>query len=117
MPGNADRSLALQLLTAAVAAAGKAGKAAVAERLGYGRSLISRVLSPNDKAGMSNALAQRVIDIYHVIPVCPATGATQPRAECLRLASSPAPMHHPTAMRNWRICQTCAHKPRLENAQ
>lgn len=113
MSSNADRALALQLLTAAVA---ESSKAAVAERLGYGRPMISRVLSPNDKTGMSDALAHRVIDIYHVIPACPATGAQQPRAECLRLANSPAPTHHPAAMRTWKTCQTCAHKPTKEGS-
>lgn len=112
MAPNADHALALQLLVAAVEAAGD--KATVAARLGYGRSMISRVLSPNDKTGMSDALAHRVIDIYHVIPACPATGGEQPRAECIRLATSRAPMHHPAAMRTWKTCQTCPHKPAPE---
>ena len=105
------RDLALQLLTAAVAAAGKKGKAAVAIRLGYGRALISRVLSPNDPLQLSDKLADRIIDRFHVIPECPATNQAQPRSECLRLSHGHAPMHNPLSMRIWRACQTCPHKP------
>lgn len=112
MASNAvDRDLARQLLVQAVANDPK-GKAGVAARLGnYGRSMISRVLSPADKAGLSEALARRVIDVYHVVPVCPSTGAEQPRSECIRLVSGKAPMHNPAAMRTWKSCQTCPHKP------
>lgn len=106
-----DIALATRLLQEAIEAAGKKGKAAVAARLGYGRSLLSRVLSPNDKLEMSPALAQRVIDRFHVIPQCPATNLEQPRSECLRLSSGKAPTHNPLAMRIWKTCQTCPHKP------
>lgn len=112
---NTDkRAIALQLLTAAVIDAGKKGKAAVASRLGYGRALISRVLSPNDPLEMSEKLADKVIDVYHVIPRCPATEQEQPRSECQRLSSGPAPMQNPMSMRIWRTCQTCSHKPEGE---
>lgn len=114
MANNAvDRDLAMRLLVAAVAAAGPEGKAAVSRRLGkgFGRSLLSRVLSPNDSLQISEKLAARVIDVYHVIPACPATGGEQPRSECHRLARGKAPMHNPMAMRIWKTCQTCAHKP------
>lgn len=113
MASNApDLALARQLLLAAVAADPK-GKAGVARRLGdgCGRSLLSRVLSENDPLGMSDKLAARVIDRYHVIPSCPATGQEQPRAECLRLSAGKAPTHNPQAMRIWKTCQSCAHKP------
>lgn len=108
---NDKLALARQLLIEAVADAGKKGKAAVAARLGYGRSMISRVLSPNDPLEISAALADRVIDRYHVIPVCPATNQPQPRLECLRLNAAKAPMHNPLAMRIWKECQTCPNKP------
>ncbi|WP_153116056.1 XRE family transcriptional regulator [Rhodocyclus tenuis] len=107
-----DRALAERLLIAAVADAGRAGKAAVAARLGYGRALISRTLSPSDPLGMSDALAERVIATYHRIEHCPGTGDEQPRAECLRIAGlERAPMHNPAAMRVWKACQTCPNKP------
>ncbi len=107
------RTLALQLLAAAVSAAGKKGKSAVAIRLGYGRALISRVLSPNDPLEMSDKLADRIIDRLHIIPACPATDQQQPRSECIRIAGSAAPMHNPLAMRIWKVCQTCPHKPEV----
>ncbi|WP_374342642.1 hypothetical protein [Azonexus sp.] len=105
----------MRLLAEAISAAGKKGKAAVAARLGYGRSLVSRVMSPNDSLQMSDDLARRVIDRYHVIPECPATQQEQPRSECLRLSSGPAPTHNPLAMRIWRNCQTCPHKPEIHS--
>lgn len=107
-----DRELALQLLTAAVAADPN-GKAGVGRQLGrgFGRSLISRVLSPKDPLQISDALATRVIDVYHVIPICPATRTQQARSECLRITRSKAPTHNPLAMRIWKTCQTCSHKP------
>lgn len=108
---SVDRDLATRLLREAVKAAGKKGKAAVAARLGYGRALISRVLSPNDELEISEALARRVIDVYHVIPQCPATGTEQQRSECSRLSQGKAPMHNPMAMRIWKTCQNCQHKP------
>ena len=107
------RELALQLLTAAVAAAGTKGKAAVAIQLGYSRPLISRVLSPNAPLELSDKLADRIIDRFHVIPECPATLQKQPRSECLRLSRGAAPMHNPLSMRIWRTCQTCPNKPEV----
>lgn len=114
---SVKRSLALQLLTAAVDAAGKGGKASVAKHLGYGRALISRVLSPNDPLDISAPLIDRVIERYHVIPLCPATGQAQPVAECYRLNAGKAPMHNPAAMQVWKKCQTCAHKPKEGEAK
>lgn len=115
MPDTFDRDLALRLLTTAVATDPK-GKAGVAEKLGYGRTLISRVLSPNDPLEVSEKLAKRVIDVFHVIPVCPATGAEQPRSECHRLSRGAAPMHNPGAMRVWKACKSCPHKPVKEGS-
>lgn len=112
MANNAvDTNLAMSLLAEAVKAAKEKGKAAVGEQLGYSRALISRVLSQTDPLQISEKLAQRVIDVYHVIPTCPATGEEQPRSECLRLSNGSAPMHNPMAMRIWKTCQNCAHKP------
>lgn len=107
-----DNALALQLLQQAVAADPK-GKAGVARRLGprCGRALLSRVLSPNDPLEITEHLAGKVLETYHVIQCCPATGGEQPRSECMRIAGGKAPMHNPGAMRIWRTCQTCAHNP------
>lgn len=107
-----DRTLALRLLTEAVKGH-KKGKAGVAISLGYGRAMLSRVLSPNDPLQITDALAQRVIDRYHVVAECPATLQAQPRGECHRIALGAAPTHNPLSMRIWRQCQTCPHKPEV----
>lgn len=108
---DADRkALALQLLKQAVADHPK-GKAGVAIRLGYGRPLIARTLSPNDPLEMSAALADRVIDRLHVIPECPGNFQAMPHSECRRISTGPAPTHHPGHMHIWKTCQTCPHKP------
>jgi len=114
MPGNAstvDMDLAMVLLTAAVQT-DPHGKAGVARRLGagYGRSLLSRVLSPADDKAMTPDLARRVLDVYH-IAMCPATSTIKQRAECERIAVGPAPTHNPLSMRIWKTCQTCQFKP------
>ena len=106
----ADRDLALSLLAGAIAADPR-GKAGVADVLDVSRSLLARVLSPADPTGLSGKLARRVIDHYDVVAECPATGAAQPRSECHRLSAAPAPTHHPLAMRIWKTCRRCPHKP------
>ncbi|MDI9407709.1 MAG: LacI family transcriptional regulator [Candidatus Pacebacteria bacterium] len=104
--------LATKLLKQAVAEAGGGGKALVARRLGYSRPMIARVLSPNDSWQMSLAMADRIIDRLNAISNCPGTGRVQARAECLRFAAMPAaPTHNPAAIRIWRACQSCLHKP------
>lgn len=107
-----DKNLALQLLQEAVAAHPK-GKAGVSIRLGCSRSLLARVLSPNDTAGLSDDLARKIIDCCHVVPECPATLHPQPRSECRRLSNAHAPTHNPLSMRIWKSCQTCPHKPEV----
>lgn len=108
----ASRDLAMQLLQQAVAADPK-GKAGVARRLGprCSRSLLARVLSPNDQLGLSDDLAQRILDVLHVVRRCPATGGEQPISECHRLAGGRAPTHNPMAMQIWKTCQTCPYQP------
>ena len=113
MPLNSKHALALSLLEKAVAE-DPAGKAGVARRLnqpGCGRVMIARVLSPNDSLQISDKLADRVLTVYYVIPVCPGTGAQQPRSECERIASLAAPTHNPQAMRLWKACRRCEHRP------
>lgn len=116
MPADRQQKvdLARNLLIEAVKTHPK-GKAGVAIRLGYGRSMISRVLSPNDPTGISDALADRIIDRFHVVQECPATNLEQPRSECLRLSRDHAPTHNPLAMRIWKICQSCTNKPEVKS--
>lgn len=87
-------------------------KAGVAVRLNVSRAYVSRVLSEGRSAlgAVPQKFINRVIDRFHVVDHCPATQAPQPRAECLK-ANGPAPTHNPLAMRVWRCCQTCPHKP------
>jgi hypothetical protein len=111
---SVDLALARRLLDAAVAG-DKRGKAGVALRLGVSRALLARVLSRNDKTALSVKLARRLIDHYHVIPSCPATGMPQARAECRRQAAAAVPVHNPGALQLWKACRTCPHQPTGEH--
>ena len=93
----------LTLLAAAVAGHPR-GKAGVAAQLQVSRPLLSRVLSPTDR------LAARIIATFGVTR-CPATGEQQQISDCQRLAALPAPTHNPQAMRHWKCCQHCPHRP------
>lgn len=85
------------------------GVVRVASRLGYNNhTLVSRVLHGLEP---SQRFIDRVIDRYHVVDRCPATLQSQSRAECRRIALGPAPTHNPLAMRIWKVCQGCQHKP------
>lgn len=92
------------------AAVEKDGAVRVAARLGYNNhTLVSRVRAGHVPA--SDKFRKRVIDRYFVVAQCPATGQEQPRSECRRLATGAAPTQNPLAMRIWKTCQNCAHKP------
>ena len=88
------------------------GKAGVAARLGVSRAYVSRAMSEGTGAyaKVPQRFIARVIDRFHVVDFCPATWQPQPRHECNK-ANRPAPTHNPLAMRIWRCCQTCPHKP------
>ncbi|ANQ83665.1 hypothetical protein dqs_0589 [Azoarcus olearius] len=100
------------LLERAVSAAGVGGITKVADRLGVSRTYVSLVLS-RKKDPVPQAFVGRVINRLYVVAECPATGHPQPRSECSRLAKGAAPTHNPLAMRIWKCCQTCAHKPEV----
>ena len=87
-------------------------KAGVATRLGVCRAYVSRVMSTGSSAipDVPQKFIDRVIDRFHVVDHCPATQQPQPRAICNK-SNGPAPTHNPLAMRVWRCCQTCPHKP------
>lgn len=106
----AIRARALTLLQAAAAADPK-GKAGVSERLGAGcsRSLLARVLSPNDACTMSDKLATAVIKAYDR-RICPHDGAEKTPQHC-RVALRPRPYGFPDAETLWLCCQGCPHKP------
>lgn len=98
----------MQLLRDDVAARGSV--TATAMRLGFTRGYVSQVIN-----GLKNPVPQtfvrRVIDRLHVVPECPVSGMPQPRSECARIYHGPAPTHNPLAMRFWKTCQTCPHRP------
>lgn len=87
------------------------GKAGVADRLGVTRGYVSQVMSEGSSkpAAVSPKFVKRVLGLLHVI-TCPATREEQPREACAK-AIAAAPTHNPQAMRVWRCCQTCPHKP------
>lgn len=93
------------------AAVKRDGVVKVAARLGYSNhTLVSRVLHgfpANPK------FVQKVINRYYVVAECPATGLEQPRSECRRIALGAAPTHNPLAMRIWKVCQGCQHRPEV----
>lgn len=114
MISQETRERALALLVAAVAGAGKGGKAAVAERLGAGcsRSLLARVLSPNDPCVMSDKLALAVIKAYDRRD-CPHTGESVEPALCRKKALGPKPFGGSARAAWWLTCQACPFKPAL----
>lgn len=107
MAGNVDWR---QLLEAAVTDAGPRGISGVAARLGISRTYVSLVLG-GKKDPVPQAFIDRVVARYHVVAECPATLQPQPRNECRRLALGAAPTHNPLAMRIWKHCQSCPHRP------
>lgn len=90
------------------------GKAGVAERLGVSRAYVSRALTDGASAyrNVPEDFVRRVLGTYHIV-VCPATNERRDRSEC-RSANGAAPTHNPLAMRIWRTCQQCQHKPPKE---
>lgn len=103
-----------EALAAALQEAG-GNKQAVADRLNVSRSYVSRVLSDGDSAYASvpEAFKRRVIAILSRVH-CPARGGEEvPRAECAA-GNAPAPTHNPLRMQIWRRCQTCPHRPAVE---
>lgn len=111
MAGNAARPDWLPLLRQAVADHGRGGVTHVAARLGVTRSYVSQVLNGLRPADVPQQFIARVIDRLHVVTECPATLQAQARSECVRLALGDAPTHNPLAMRVWKTCQSCPHKP------
>jgi hypothetical protein len=89
------------------------GPVKLATRLGYSNhTLVSRISGGHIAA--STVFQKRVIDRLFVVPECPITLAERPRSECRQLALCAAPTHNPLAMRSWKTCQNCAHKPEKE---
>ena len=95
------------------AAVEELGPVKLATRLGYNNHSLVCLVRSGRKAA-SPDFRRRVIDRLYVVPECPATGLEQPRIECRRLSRGPAPTQNPLAMRIWRECQRCPHRPEQE---
>ena len=96
------------------AAVEELGPVKLATRLGYNNHSLVCLVKSGRKAA-SPDFRRRVIDRLYVVPECPATGLEQPRIECRRLSRGPAPTQNPLAMRIWRECQRCPHRPNQED--
>ncbi|MFN3985704.1 MAG: helix-turn-helix domain-containing protein [Rhodocyclaceae bacterium] len=119
MSDNAPAIDWLALLRQAVAdgdSGGRGGISRVAVRLGVSRPYVSQVLN-GLRTNVPPAFIARVIDRLHVVAECPATMLAQPRSECRRLGLGAAPTHNPLAMRIWKTCQQCPHKPELHEVK
>ncbi|WP_199508597.1 MULTISPECIES: hypothetical protein [unclassified Psychrobacter] len=83
--------------------------AEIARRLGYARPSLSLALSGN-YTGSTDKIAAAYVS-YRTQVVCPYLGETVSRGYCVEHALSAAPTHNPAALRHWRACQGCEHKP------
>lgn len=87
----------------------KTSRKAVAERLGVSRTAISLVMS--DKYGAStDNIAALVMETLGVT-ACPYLDKDITPRECQEHAGRAIPTSSPRAVRHWRACQTCQHKP------
>jgi hypothetical protein len=92
----------IQLLAKAVEHTGSI--TAVAERMGYGRTAISRVLS-NKYDGGTSKIEARVLDIYATIQ-CPVIGEIT-AAECQKHCKAKFTPSNPQRIALYRACQQC----------
>ncbi|THF60940.1 helix-turn-helix domain-containing protein [Pseudothauera rhizosphaerae] len=104
------KTLLHQAVADANQAGGRGGVTRVARCLGVSRAYVSQALN-GLRPHVPPAFIARVIDRLHVVAECPASNQPQPRSECRRLALGAAPTHNPLAMRFWKACQSCPHRP------
>lgn len=83
--------------------------AKIARRIGYARPSLSLALSGN-YTGNTKTIADAYIT-YRTQVLCPYASETVDRQYCRNHALTDAPTHNPAALRHWRACQGCAHKP------
>jgi len=86
--------------------------AEIARRIGYARPSLSLALS-GKYTGDTKTIAQTYVD-YRKQVLCPYVEFTVSRQYCRQHALSNAPTHNPAALRHWRACQGCSHKPNSE---
>lgn len=82
--------------------------AATGRRLGYSRTAVSLALTGN-YPGRTDKLAATVLAILGR-QACPHLGREVTPAECAGNAGE-MPTSSPAALRLWRACQTCPHRP------
>ncbi|MGE4539239.1 MAG: LacI family transcriptional regulator [Desulfovibrio sp.] len=81
---------------------------ATARRLGYSRTSISLVLAGKYPGG-TDKMAARVLEAFRRV-VCPLLDKEVTPAECAKNGGR-VPTSSPAALRLWRACQTCPHRP------
>lgn len=90
------------------------GITGVAERLGYSRPAISRVLSGSYRS--PEKIAARVLSIYALID-CPYLRASLAHHECHGYATRKYSAITAAEVPHWRACKRCQHNPaNVENA-
>ncbi len=82
--------------------------AATARRLGYSRTAVSLVLA-GKYPGRTDTLAARVLAELGRV-TCPHLGRTVTPGDCA-ISGGRVPTSSPAALRLWRACQTCPHRP------
>ncbi|GFK94448.1 hypothetical protein NNJEOMEG_02293 [Fundidesulfovibrio magnetotacticus] len=87
--------------------------AAAARRIGYARPSVSLALA-GKYPGNTDKLAARVLEVLGTVE-CQHLGLAVTPARCAD-ASGQMPTSSPAALRLWRSCQGCPHKPRTGEA-
>lgn len=103
-----DEARAMELLRRAVAEHPR-GKAGVAERIGYSRPAVSRLLAGTYGNDTHQVLgrALKVLDLRR----CPYLGIDIAGDDCRQTNHGPAPTWDPAALAQRRVCQTCQYRP------
>jgi hypothetical protein len=81
---------------------------ATARRLGYSRTSISLVLAGKYPGG-TDKMAARVLEAFRRV-VCPLLDKEVTPTECAKHGGR-VPTSSPAALRLWRACQACPHRP------
>lgn len=95
-------------------AAGKS-RQQIAIEIGYSRPAVSRFMSGTYGTGLDKIEAA-ILKAYDKRD-CPHTGEAIASENCRKKAIRPKPFGGSARQIWWMACQTCPHKPRLENAQ
>lgn len=88
--------------------------AEIARRIKYARPSLSLALSGN-YTGDTKTISEAYVT-YRKQVVCPYIAETVSRQYCRDHALADAPTHNPAALRHWRACQGCTHKPEGETS-